>query len=148
MAKKSELPDLFGRATIVLGGHEGLRETVQVLRSISKAVREKRPVSLEDVTARIAAFAERVHFHFAAEESPEYFGTLSTQSPSLEEAILRLRSEHRRMSELLSSLREFDDLSARAAEFGDELDRFLDLLAEHERREHELLSAFFASDGA
>lgn len=145
MAVSSELPDLFGRATLVLGGHDDLRGMVTVLRDMSAALREDRPVSLDDVISQFAAFTDRVLSHFAAEESRDYFGTLAEQSPALEQSVVRLRSEHRQMTAHLTALRGFGDLRYHGPRFSRELDWVLDLLAEHERREHQLLAEFFGS---
>jgi hemerythrin-like domain-containing protein len=143
----SELPDLFGRATVVMGGHEDLRETVRALRNSSAALRQQAPVSLEALRALVATFTEQLLAHFAAEESPDYFGALAAQSLSLSQGIRRLRSEHGQMTALLESLRGFDDIEGNGVWFGHELEDLLDVLGEHERREHHLLGEFFTSDG-
>jgi hemerythrin-like domain-containing protein len=148
MTVKTELPDLFGRATIVMGGHEGLRETVRVLRGMSAALCQRAPVSLDELKARIATFTEQLVAHFAAEEGPDYFGALAAQSVPLSQGIRRLRSEHRQMTALVESLRAVGDLESNGVWFGYELEDLLDLLAEHEGREHQLLGEFFASDDA
>lgn len=146
MAVESELPDLFGRATIVMGGHEGLRETARVLRNRSASLRERMPVSIDELKTLIATFTEQLLAHFAAEEGPDYFGALAAQSLPLSQGVRRLRSEHQQMTALLESLHGFKDLEGHGVWFGHELDGLLDLLAEHERREHEVLGEFFASD--
>jgi hypothetical protein len=145
MAMNLDLPDLFGRATIVLGGHEGLREATHSLREVSAALLGQRPASLENVKAQVATFAERLRSHFAAEERPEYFGTLAAQSPGLERAIGRLLAEHQQMICILSSLCAFGSVENNGVWFGHELEGLLDILAAHERREHELIGEFFAT---
>ncbi len=148
MTMKVELPDLFGRATIVMGGHEGLRETVGRLRGMSTALREEAPISLGELKASIATFTQQLFAHFAAEEGPDYFGTLAGQSLVLSQGIRRLRSEHRQMTAMLEALRGFGDVENNGVWFGHELEDLLNLLAEHEGREHRLLAEFFASDDA
>ncbi len=146
MTMNPELPDLFGRATIVMGGHEGLRETVRVLRDQSAALRAQAAVSLEEVKTNFAAFTERLLAHFAAEEGPDYFGTLSAQSLPLSHGIRRLCDDHRQMTAMLESLQACDNFETHGVWFGHELEDLLNALAAHERREHELLAEFFASD--
>jgi hypothetical protein len=146
MTLNSELPDLFGRATIVMGGHEGLRDTVRALRGMANALREGAPVSFQDLKSTIATFTEQLRWHFAAEEGPDYFGTLAARSVPLSQGIRRLRSEHRQMTASLESLRGFGDIESHGVWYGHELGDLLDMLADHERREHELLGEFFASD--
>lgn len=146
MTKKSEMPDLFGRATLVLGGHGGLRETVQVLRKVAAAIRGREAVSHADARSRVHAFADRLLSHFAAEERPEYFGALSSESAALEQAIAGLRVEHQEMMRKLALLREIEDLERDAHEFSGQLEALLDFITEHERREHELLEQFFRAD--
>lgn len=146
MAAESDLPDLFGRATIVMGGHQGLRETARVLRNRSASLRERTPVAIDELKTLIATFTEQLLAHFAAEEGPDYFGALAAQSLPLSQGVRRLRSEHQQMTAALESLHGFEDLEDHGAWFGHELEGLLSLLAEHEQREHELLGEFFASD--
>jgi hemerythrin-like domain-containing protein len=146
MSVESDLPDLFGRATIVMGGHEGLRETARVLRNRSASLRERTPVALEELKTLVATFTEQLLAHFAAEEGPDYFGALAAQSLPLSQGVRRLRSEHQQMRAVLGSLHGFYDVEGHGVWFGHELEALLDLLAEHEQREHQLLGEFFASD--
>jgi Hemerythrin HHE cation binding domain len=141
MSPSSELPDLFGRATLILGGHEGLHGTLQGLRGACVAAR--RGDGAGGLRQRADTFCERVLVHFAAEEGADYFGTLSGESDALAEGIARLREEHGELTRVIARLRAFRDEESALTAFAEELEGFLDRLAAHEKQETALLYGFF-----
>ena len=145
MTTHAGLPDLFGRATVVMGGHAGLREGMQLLRGYSASFREEVTDSADGAKACLEAFGERVSAHFAAEEGPDYFGTFADESLSLLQGITQLKLEHTELSRLLAALRDFQDIELRPVEFSRALDAFLESFVAHERREHALLQDFFTA---
>jgi hemerythrin-like domain-containing protein len=143
MAATPRLPDLFGRATLVLGGHDHLRGAIDGLRQACAAIRSGEAVATEPLKERTEVFCERVLVHFAAEEGADYFGALASESLELSEGIASLRAEHAELTRLIMLLRAIGRGEAAASVFAEALERFLDRLVAHERRETTLLYGFF-----
>ncbi len=136
------LPDLFGRATLVLSQHATLRDSVAVLQKQREAlIDESGPPSPELLTA-VMDFARQLLAHFAVEEREEYFGALAEESPELLEPITELRCEHREMESLVHELETATTTRRLVSCLGQLLDRF----ATHERREAALLEQFFCRE--
>jgi hypothetical protein len=100
-----------------------------------------------DRRSLLNTFRAQIRAHFAAEEDPEYFGTLASVSPRLAVQIAQLRLEH---AEFLlaadSLLRAIDEGCSRQA-FAATLKQLLDRFAAHERTETLLLQEFFDRTG-
>jgi hypothetical protein len=146
MSTPSELPDLFGRATVVLGGHEGLRGTVEGLRIRCIAVRSGDAAAVADLRERAGEFCQRVLVHFAAEEGADYFGTLSTESATLAQGIARLKAEHTELTRCIVAIEELARAGRPATVFAEKLEKFLEQLVAHERHETSLLYGYFRPD--
>lgn len=146
MTTHPSLPDLFGRATLVLGGNDDLRHDAESLRRLCLDLRAENPLPLGTIRRQVDSFLDRLIAHFEAEESPDYFGTLEAESFSFELAIARLVTEHREMMERIARLREFDSPSRKSIEFSLQLEALLDLLASHERSESAMIRQFLAPE--
>jgi len=137
-----ELPDLFGRVTLVLGEHATLRATVATLRMHTSSTDASGPPS-PDLLAAVKDFTEQVRAHFAVEERAEYFGALGDESPELLEPIAALKAEHREMETLIGELEAAAATTVETKTLVPLLAQVLDRFVAHERREAELLDSFF-----
>ena len=133
------LPDLFGRATLVLSQHATLRDSVEALRRRREAQVDVSGPPSPELLAMAMDFASQLLTHFAVEERDEYFGALAKESPELLEPIADLKREHRDMERLVSELQA----AATAQQFVARLSDLLDRFGKHERREAALLENFF-----
>ncbi|HVU02883.1 MAG TPA: hemerythrin domain-containing protein [Polyangiaceae bacterium] len=136
------LPDLFGRATIVLRGHEGLRGAVEEMRTLCAGLRAEAPVAFEQARGPVDAFLDHLMAHFAAEESPDYFGALVLDSFGIARSVERLIAEHVEMRKTITALRDFANPGRRRIEFAVLLERLLDDFTAHERGESAAIQEF------
>ena len=134
-----ELPDLFGRATLVLSQHATLRDSVEALRKRRETQVDKGEPPSPELVAVVMDFARQLLAHFKVEEREEYFGALAEASPELLEPIAELKREHREMESLVRELQ----MAATAQRFVSCLAQLLDRFTTHERREADLLGKFF-----
>ncbi|HEY6561699.1 MAG TPA: hemerythrin domain-containing protein [Polyangiaceae bacterium] len=141
------MPDLFGRATVVVREHGDLRQQVDWLRELCvRIVDDQAPAELAPGVA-LTRFLEQLRGHFATEESPEYFGALAEGSPRLIRRLDQLRAEHAQMLTTLESLSALAAESPEPLGLAIGLGQFLDRLAAHEKQETLILQEYFLWDG-
>lgn len=133
------IPDLFGRATLVLSQHAMLRDSVDALRRRREALVDVSGPPSPELRAMAMDFARQLLTHFAVEEREEYFGALAKESAELAEPIADLKREHRDMERLVSELQA----AVTAQQFVARLSELLDRFGRHERAEAALLEKFF-----
>ena len=142
MTGHHELPDLFGRATLVLSEHAMLRSSVEALRRRRETAVDRSGPPSPELVAAVMDFARQLLAHFAVEERHEYFGALAEESPELVEPIRELTREHREMETLIRDLQT----AATTQQFVLRLSQLLERFAAHERKETDLLERFFGAD--
>jgi len=133
------LPDLFGRATLVLSQHAMLRDSVEAIRKRRETVVDQSGPPSPELLAMVMDFGRQLLAHFAVEERKEYFGALTEESPELLEPVAELKREHREMERLIGELQK----AATTQQFVTLLAQLLDRFALHERREAGMLEKFF-----
>ncbi len=141
MGPHQEMPDLFGRATLVLGEHARFGATVETLRNQRALLQGEHQPPPPELVATVMDFTEQLLAHFEAEERADYFGALA-ESPELRQTIAELTAEHREMERLVRELQA----AAVALGFLSRLTELLDKLTAHERREGDLLRRFFGGE--
>jgi hypothetical protein len=81
--------------------------------------------------------------HFSAEESPDYFGVVVDEEPSLESRIAELKGEHATMLQAAEALRRFAGDRGRWSLLAVSTRELVADLERHERAESRLLSTLF-----
>ena len=107
-----------------------------------------RPETLRTVAVRIDSFKERLSEHFGTEEDGGLFQGIQDALPQAESDVRRLRAQHARLDEALEKARAIARRGdpAEAPMLKAELDRFLDMMREHERDEEALLKRALRQD--
>lgn len=148
MPASTTFPSLFGRATFFAQEHLRLRETLDHLQSYCILLGEAEvPPELEPERL-LRALQRLISGHFEGEEAREYFGVFRREAPSLAEPLERLEAEHHQILDHLGELRRIAVCSDRRDELIDGLERLLQRMDTHDRRERELIGRFFARDEA
>jgi hypothetical protein len=142
MPSFSNLPALFGRATVVLGEHAELHVTLGKLRQCCTLDDDfEDPPALHEL---LDEFETQLEAHFAAEEDEGYFGTLQTAFPTSSEAVEKLRAEHVVFIGTVRALRGMAAAPGRTPELTVTLRALLDDLARHENTESLLIRQYFS----
>ncbi len=108
-------PSLFGRLTLVHAQHQSLAALLHRLDEAARTVLdlERRPTDpTESLHGLLRLSRLELEEHFAAEEGPAHFETISADRPSLLPAIVDLRADHAAMRDSLAhldSLTRMDD---------------------------------------
>lgn len=145
MSAATPLPSLFGRFTAIFKDHEHLASSLRRLRLMCAALEDGQvslPAALaphlllEELRADLVA-------HFAAEESPEYFGTVLEEEPSLAREIAALKWEHLMMLRGLDLLSELVKDSSRWLHLPAPTRELIRQLERHEGAETKLLRNLF-----
>lgn len=145
MSTAPPLPTLFGRFTAILKDHDHLSVTLRQLQKMCAALEAGHvpddpspPLLFQELLADLSE-------HFAAEESPDYFGTVVEEAPALAPRIAALKWEH------LGFLATVERL-LRSAQRPDAWPGLLEptkqlvfALGEHERLESALLRQLFST---
>jgi iron-sulfur cluster repair protein YtfE (RIC family) len=139
------LPHLFGRFTVILKDHDHLEQTLSRLREMCAELESPTrdlPVELSPPPLLQSLYAD-LSEHFAAEESPAYFGTVLEEAPSLAQPIAALEWEHasfladiERLQNLAEVREQWPQLALQTRELVAELER-------HEQAESVLLRQLF-----
>lgn len=146
MSQPQPLPSLFGRFTAILQDHDHLAKTLRLLRLMCNALEEGQtalPLNL-DPKRLLGELHRDLAEHFAAEESPEYFGTVVEEAPSLVAQVAGLKWEHLTMLRAVEVLREIAELRNRWSELPLPTHELVGQLQRHEQAESTLLRQLFA----
>lgn len=117
-----------------------LGQIMGALHALDPDSRDVEP--LRRLAAEIDSFRERLEEHFAREEREGLFQAVQDALPGATAAIHQLGSEHERLAGILQMAR-IHAQRGEPCEIGPlraDLDRFLEMIREHERKEEALLA--------
>ena len=146
MSQSQPLPSLFGRFTAILQEHDHLAKTLRLLRLMCDAVEAGQtalPLHL-DPQRLLSELHRDLGEHFAAEEAPEYFGTVVEEAPSLVPQVAGLKWEHLSMLHAVEVLREIAEVRNRWSELPLPTHALVGQLQRHEQAESTLLRQLFS----
>ena len=145
MSQSNALPSLFGRFTAILQDHEHLAKTLRRLRLMCASLENGHNLLPEELDPGILMTALRANLaeHFAAEESPAYFGTVISEAPALATQVAGLKREHLTMLRSVDVLSELTADRARWRELPSPTRELISQLECHERSESALLRGMF-----
>ena len=120
--------------------HFHLDQLERALSDLDPASAE--PETLRTVAVRIDSFKERLAEHFGTEEDGGLLQGIQDALPQAESDVRRLRAQHARLDEALERARAIARSGdpAEAPALKAELDRFLAMMREHERKEDALVT--------
>lgn len=124
------------RAALLAAEHHTLQKRVAALRQLLEG-----DFSWDDARLALSELRQALEAHFFLEESGGYLSGVLALAPERSLAVARLESDHSRMQGSLAALL-CEALVARSREdLRKNVSAFFDVLADHERRENELVQS-------
>ncbi len=148
MTSPMPLPSLFGRFTAVFQDHAHLGKTLRRVRLMCAALEEGQTELPEDLGPSVLIVHLRADLadHFAAEESPDYFGTVIEEAPALATQVAGLKSEHLTMLRAADVLSQLTGDRSRWPHLPGPTRELIGQLERHEQSESTLLRDLFRHD--
>lgn len=146
MSTPAALPSIFGRFTAILKEHDHLGKTLVELRKMCDVVEAGQACSPELAPARLLEeLRTDLSAHFSAEESPNYFGTVIEELPSLAPDVAALKWEHLAMLASVNRLLDLTSVPVQRRELCEGTRELIAQLEQHERAESVVLRRLFTT---
>jgi iron-sulfur cluster repair protein YtfE (RIC family) len=130
-----------------LAEHARIDEAMTALRGLAESIRiGPENAATDALQERFDALFEMLARHFAAEESPSYFGALATERPGTSRTIAVLCAEHSEMLELVRTLKALGADPVLARQLPETILLLIERLRTHERLETLLMQDYLLAD--